>query len=377
MGLMRTHLYEFHRTRGRLTEFAGFEMPVWYEGIVPEHLAVRNAVGIFDVTHMGRCVVNGKDAAVFMNYILTRDVSSASVGQGRYSVMCNEEGGIIDDLVVFRLQEASFLMVYNASNREKDYAWMNDHAQRFDVQIRDVSDEVVMLAVQGPKAIDALQPIVDADLTSLRYYWGSWMNLGDFQVLVTRTGYTGEDGFEIFLWDTPLTRYEMAEKLWQAILNAGQEYGIKTCGLGARDTLRLEAGMCLYGNDIDEETTPLEAGLDFVVQFEKEDFIGKEALVRQKSEGVKRLRVGIRASDRGIPRPECKIFFEGKEVGQLTSGTFSPLLKGGIGMGYITSEHARVGTHVDILVRKTPIRAEIVEMPFYDTLRYGRKRQRI
>jgi len=377
MGLMRTHLYEYHQKHGNLTEFAGFEMPLWYEGIIPEHLAVRNAVGIFDVTHMGRCLVEGKDSAVFLNRILTRDAPSMSVSQGRYSVMCNEKGGIVDDLTVFRLGEERFLIVYNAPNRNKDYAWINDHARNFNVQIRDVSDEAAMFAVQGPKAVDILQSIAEADLAGLRFYWGNWITLGGFRVFATRTGYTGEDGFEIFLWDTPLTESERAERLWQTILKAGQEHGIKPCGLGARDTLRLEAGMCLYGKDIDEETTPLEARLDFVIQFEKEAFIGKEALVKQKAEGIKRVRVGIRALERGVPRAGSQITLEGKETGLLTSGTFSPLLKYGIGMGYVPPEHAQAGTHVDIQARKTPIHAEIVEMPFYDQAKYGRRRQKI
>jgi len=377
MSLRRTHLYEFHRTHGHLIKFAEFEMPVWYEGIIPEHLAVRNAVGIFDVTHMGRCVVEGEDSAKFLNHILTRDAVSMSVGQGRYSVMCNERGGIVDDLVVFRLEGKRFLMIYNASNRKKDYTWINDHRRNFHVQIGDVSDEVAMFAVQGPKAVNTLESITDADLASLRFYWGGWMTLGDSRVFVTMTGYTGEDGFEIFLWDAPLTESERAEKLWHTIIETGREYGIKPCGLGARDTLRLEAGMCLYGNDINEETTPLEATLDFVVQFEKEDFIGREALLKQKAEGVKRVRVGIRALGRGIPRPGSQIIFDGNEIGRLTSGTFSPLLKYGIGMGYVPPEHAQAGSHVDILARKTPIHAEIVEMPFYDATKYGRRRQRI
>ena len=376
MGL-RTHLFNFHQKHGRLVDFAGFEMPESYEGIIPEHLAVRNEVGMFDVTHMGRCVVEGTDAAIFLNYILTRDLVSASVGQGRYSVMCNERGGIIDDLVVFRLGEEQFLLVYNASNRKKDYAWVIDHARSFQSQITDISDEVVMFAVQGPKAVNALQSIADTDLSGIRYYRGSWMTLGEEEVFVSRTGYTGEDGFEIFLWDTPLAKSERAERLWQTILEAGQEFGIKPCGLGARDTLRIEAGMCLYGNDIDENTTPVEAGMDFVVQFEKEDFIGKEALLKQKAEGVRRVLVGIRALERGIPRAGGKIISQGKEIGQLTSGTFSPLLRYGIGMGYVPPEYAQIGTRVDVLTRKTPFHAEIVNMPFYDTARYGRRRHSI
>ncbi|MEM2110745.1 MAG: glycine cleavage system aminomethyltransferase GcvT [Candidatus Bathyarchaeia archaeon] len=373
--LGRTHLYEFHLKNGHLIEFAGFEMPAWYEGIIPEHLAVRNAVGIFDITHMGRCLVRGKDANIFLNNIFTRDVASLSIGQGRYSVMCNEKGGIIDDLVVFRLEEEQFLIVYNASNRQKDFTWINGHAKNFQVETRDVSDEVVMLAVQGPKAIDTLQTISDVDLAALKYYWGRWAILRDFKVFLTRTGYTGEDGFEIFLWGVPLTEPEKAEKLWEAILKTGEKYGIKPCGLGARDTLRLEAGMCLYGNDINENVTPLEAGLDFAVQFEKGDFIGKEALLKQKAEGVKRVRVGVRALDRGVLRPRNNIFSEDKEIGYLTSGTFSPLLKCGIGMGYVTPEHSQVGTRVVIKAQKSMISAEIVRMPFYDETKYGRRRR--
>jgi aminomethyltransferase len=371
--LKRTQLYEFHRKHGHLVEFAGFEMPLWYEGIVPEHLAVRNAVGIFDVSHMGRCVVWGRDAIRYLNYILSRDITTTAIGQGRYSVMCSNEGGIIDDLVVFLIEGDKFLMVYNASNRRKNFAWLIRHAQKFQVQVEDVSDEVAMFAVQGPNALNALQPIVDADLTNLRYFWGSWMCMCGSKVFVTRTGYTGEDGFEIFVWNTSLTETETVETLWQTILKAGQEHGIKACGLGARDTLRLEAGMCLYGNDINEMTTPLEAGLDFVAQLEKDNFLGKESLVRQKTEGIKRKRVGIRALDRGIPRPGSQILVESKEVGRLTSGTFSPLLKCGISMGYVPNEHSQVGTRL-VLVHKSQIKGEIVDMPFYDTTTYGRKR---
>ena len=375
MKLKKTHLYEFHRKHGHLAEFAGFEMPLWYEGIVPEHLAVRNAVGIFDVSHMGRCLVYGEDATRFLNYILSRDMTTTAIGQGRYSVMCNNEGGIIDDLVVFLIERDKFLMVYNASNRRKNLTWLTQHSQKFQAQVKDVSEEVAMLAIQGPKALNTLQLIVDTDLTSLRYYWGSWMHIYSTKVFVTRTGYTGEDGFEIFVWNSSLSETENVEILWQTILKVGHEYGIKACGLGARDTLRLEASMCLYGNDINEKTTPLEAGLDFVTQLEKDDFIGKESLLRQRTEGIKLKRVGIRALDRGIPRPGSQILLEGNEIGRLTSGTFSPLLKCGIGMGYVSTEHSQVGTRL-VLVYKSPIKAEVVEMPFYDTTKYGRKRKK-
>lgn len=377
MGLQKTHLYNFHKSNGHLIDFAGFKMPIWYDGIISEHLAVRNDVGIFDVTHMGRCIVEGKEAADLLNYVLTRDVASSSIGQGRYSVMCNENGGIIDDLVAFRLEDEKYFMVYNASNRKKDFEFIKKNAQSFDANVKDVSDEIVMVAVQGPKSVNVLQNISDSDLSSIRYYWGSWVNIEDQKVFITRTGYTGEDGFEIFLWDTQLTEVEKAEQFWQIILGAGREFGIKPIGLGARDTLRLEAGMCLYGNDMNEDTTPLESGLSWVVQFEKKDFVGKKALLRQKSEGIKRKLTGFRLLEKGVPRPGNKILFDGKEIGQLTSGTFSPLLRYGIGLGHVFSKYAELGTQVDILIRNKTIKAEVPGIPFYDTSKYGRKRQNV
>jgi len=367
----RTHLYNFHQQLGHLTTFSGFEHAMWYEGIIPEHLAVRNAVGLFDVTHMGRCTVKGANAAALLDYLLTRDISAMKINQGHYTVMCNYNGGILDDLVVFRLGGDTFLLVYNAGNREKDYEWIDSHARDFDVQIKDVSDGVAMFAVQGPKALATLQTLSSADLSGIRRYWGRWVNLDNLEVFITRSGYTGEDGFEAYLWDTPLEKPEKAEKLWQTILEAGEEYGIRPCGLGARDTLRLEAGMCLYGNDIDENTTPLEAKLTFTVRFEKNNFIGKDALLRQKVESPKRVRVGLRMLKRGIPRHGYKIFLNGEKIGSVTSGTFSPLLQHGIGMGYVPSENAAIGTQVDIEIRKSFQSAEIVEMPFYDTEKYG------
>lgn len=376
MGL-KTHLYNFHKNNGHLVDFAGFEMPIWYDGIISEHLTVRNDVGIFDVTHMGRSIVEGKGAADLLNYVLTRDVASSSIGQGRYSVMCNEDGGIIDDLVAFRLEDEKYFLVYNASNRKKDFEFIKKNAQSFDATVKDVSDEIVMVAVQGPKSINVLQNISDSDLSNIRYYWGSWINIENQSVFITRTGYTGEDGFEIFLWDTPLTEVEKAEQFWQVILRAGREYGIKPIGLGARDTLRLEAGMCLYGNDINEDTTPLESRLSWVVQFEKADFVGKKALLRQKSEGIKRKLTGFRLLEKGVPRPGNKILFDRENIGQLTSGTFSPLLRYGIGLGHIFSKYAELGTQVNILIRDKKIKAEVTDIPFYDTSKYGRKRQNV
>ena len=375
MSPKRTHLYEFHKKYGKLTVFAGFEHALWYEGIIPEHLAVREAAGLFDVTHMGRCLIEGEDAVAFLNYVITRDVSTMNIKQGRYSVMLNERGGIIDDLTVFKLGENKFLMVYNASNREKDFNWLKKHSANYNVKLTNVSDEVVMLALQGPKAIDILQSIADKDLRSVKRYWLEWFKVDGLEVMATRSGYTGEDGFEIYLWNTPLSESERALKLWNMILEAGKPYGIKPCGLGARDTLRLEAGMCLYDHDISEDITPLEAGLDWVVSFEKGEFIGKEALLKQKEEGIKRRRVGLRIIEKGIPREHCKIYKNGEEIGFVTSGTFSPLLKYGIGMGYVKTEYSEVGTKVEVDIRGRRFKAEIVSMPFYDTTRYGWRRK--
>jgi len=374
--LKQTVLYPIHLKLGAtMGEFAGFEHALWYEGIIPEHLAVRNAVGLFDITHMGRCTVRGVDAAALLDYLLTRDISPMKINQGHYSVMCNNHGGIIDDLVVFRLDEDTFFVVYNASNREKDFKWIYSHAKDFNAQTRDVSDEVAMFAVQGPKALPTLQLLSGVDISGIRRYWGRWVNLNDLEVLLTRSGYTGEDGFEVYLWNTRLEKPEKAEKLWQTILKAGEEYGIKPCGLGARDTLRLEAGMCLYGNDINEDTTPLEAKLTFTVNFEKDKFIGKDALLKHKDESLKRIRVGLRMLKRGIPRRGYEIFLDGEKIGRVTSGTFSPLLQRGIGMGYVPPEHAAIETQVDIKIRKSFLSAEIVKMPFYDTTRYGWQRK--
>ena len=372
----KTILYPIHLKLGAtMGEFAGFEHALWYEGIVPEHLAVRNAVGLFDVSHMGRCTVKGDSAAALVDYLLTRDTSSMKINQGHYTVMCNNHGGIIDDLVVFRLDEATFFLVYNASNRDKDYKWICSHAKDFNVQTRDVSDEVAMYAVQGPRTLATLQLLSEVDLSGISRYWGRWVKLGDLEVFLTRSGYTGEDGFEAYLWNTPVEKPEKAEKLWQTLLEAGEEYGIKPCGLGARDTLRLEAGMCLYGNDIDEDTTPLEAKLTFTVNFEKENFIGKDALLKHKDEELKRTRIGLRMLGRGIPRHGYEIFLGGEKIGHVTSGTFSPLLQIGIGMGYVPPEHAAIGTKLSIKIRKSFHSAEIVKMPFYDTTKYGLQRK--
>ena len=374
----KTHLYNFHKQNAKMTLFAGFEMPLWYKGIIPEHLAVRNSVGIFDITHMGRAIITGPEAEKFLNYVSTNDVSKLTPLSAQYSTLCNEKGGIKDDFVVSRLEKDKFLMVYNASNRAKDYEWLTLHAKKFDVKVEDASDNIAMFAVQGPKAEETLQKISTEDLSQIGRFKCGWTKLADIQVFLSRTGYTGEDGFEIFVWNSPISNPEKAVKVWNSILEAGREFGIQPCGLGARDTLRLEAGMCLYGNDINEDTTPLEARISFVVKFDKDEFIGKEALLKQKEEGLKRRRSGIKMLERGIPRRGYGIYKNGEKIGEITSGTFSPFLENGIGMGYVKIEYDNEGEKVTVDIRGKQLKAEIIKLPFYQRrgdaiILYGKK----
>jgi len=374
----RTQLYEVHRKTGKLTVFAGFEMPMYYKDITPEHLAVRNSVGVFDISHMGRVMVTGIDSERLLNYVITNDVSMLQPNAAQYSVMCNDKGGIIDDFVLYRLENEKFLVVFNASNREKDYSWLVEYARGFDVKIEEISESVAMFAVQGPSAEKTLQKISTEDLSKIGRFKCGHSKLADVEVFLSRTGYTGEDGFEVFVWNASLAKPDNAVRLWKAILEAGKTLGIEPCGLGARDTLRLEAGLCLYGNDIDESTTPLEATLGFVVKLQKDRFIGKQVLLKQKAEGVKRKRVGIRMTDQGIPRQGFEIYSEvGEKIGQVTSGTFSPLLRFGIGMGYVETPYAQEGRAVGVRIRDKTAKSKIVGLPFYDTEKYGFKRKAI
>jgi aminomethyltransferase len=348
-----------------MVTFADFEMPMWYKGIIPEHMAVRNTVGIFDITHMGRTLVTGPDVESFLNYVTTNDVAILTPLSAQYSTMCNEQGGIKDDFVLSKLEEEKFLMVYNAANRRKNYSWLVNQSITYKVKIEDISDNVAMFAVQGPKAEETLQKLSSEDLSNIERFKCGWTKLARADTFASRTGYTGEDGFEIFLWNTPLLKPEKAINVWNAILNVGQKEGIEPCGLGARDTLRLESGMCLYGNDIDENTTPLEAGIGFVVKLRKNSFIGRQALLKQKDEGVKKKRVGIQMTERGIPRPHLEVWKDGTKIGSVTSGTMSPKLKCGIAMAYVQAEYATEGDTVTVKIRDKQVKGVIVKFPFY------------
>jgi len=372
----RTQFYQAYRHTAKLTQFAGFEMPLYYKGIIPEHLAVRESAGVFDISHMGRVLVTGPDSERLLNHVITNDVTKLGSNNALYSVMCTGKGGIIDDFVVYRMEMEEFLVVFNASNRSKDYNWLITNAKGLNVRIEEVSDSVAMLAIQGPNAAKTLQKISAEDLSKIERFKCGRIQLAGTDAFLARTGYTGEDGFEVFIWNASIEKPDNAMKMWNEILEAGKPFGVEPCGLGARDTLRLEAGLCLYGNDIDETTTPLEAGLGFVVKLQKEEFIGKEALQKQKTEGLKRKRIGVIITEHGIPRQGFEILSEkGEKIGQLTSGTFSPLLKCGVGMGYVETSQAQEGMTLNVRIRDRNVRAKIATFPLYDAEKFGYKRK--
>jgi len=360
----------FHDKNGHLTEFAGFNLPLWFKGIIPESLAVRNAVGIFDVSHMGRALVRGRDSLRFLNHITTNDVSSLSNGSGQYSLLCNPVGGIKDDILVFNLQPDRYLIVYNAANRDSDYEWFISTREGLDVEVEGISDAVAMFAVQGPKAVSLITKLADARLGDLPRFACDWAEIAGCKVLVSRTGYTGEDGFEVFVWDAPIGNAVNAQKVWDQIVNEGRPMGLEPCGLGARDLLRLEAGLCLYGTDMDENTNPFEARLSFVVKFSK-DFIGRNSLQEVKEKGPRKLRVGIVTENRVIPRNGFSVILNEKEIGRVTSGALSPLLDRGIAMAYVTPQYANQGDVVEVKIRDRLEGARLVKTPFYDTTKYG------
>jgi aminomethyltransferase len=361
----RTHVYEYHKKHGNIVEYAGFDLPVWFEGIIPECRSVRNSCGIFDVSHMGRVLAEGKGAESFLNQLTTNDVSKLAVGRGQYSLLCNPKGGIMDDLTIFRIGSIRYLVVYNAGNRDKNWTWLLKNKTRSDVTISDVSDDVAMFAVQGPRAGTVLWNVSGVKLEEVERYGTRDVKVAGIPCLLTRSGYTGEDGFEIYIRNTSVKEPSNAVKVWEKMLSSGRELGICAVGLGARDVLRLEAGMCLYGNDIDENTSPVEARLNWVVRLEKPDFVGKDAIMRLKEKGPGRVRVGFKMKEKGIPRQGQDIFADSEAVGKVSSGTFSPTLSVGIGMGYVPPSQSAIGETISVGIRDHRVRAEVVKLPFY------------
>ncbi|VTP86162.1 glycine cleavage system aminomethyltransferase GcvT [Sphingobacterium daejeonense] len=357
--MKNTALTDVHIALGaKMVPFAGFNMPVQYSGINDEHETVRTAVGMFDVSHMGEFILKGEKALDLIQKVSSNDASKLYDGKVQYGYLPNENGGIVDDFLTYKIDETTYLLVVNASNIEKDWNWISKFNTE-GVEMKDISDETSLFAVQGPKAADALQKLTDIELAPMEYYsFQKGVFAGVENVLVSATGYTGAGGFEIYVAN------EHAEKVWNAIMEAGKEYGIKPIGLGARDTLRLEMGFCLYGNDIDDSTSPLAAGLGWVTKFTK-DFVNSENLKAEKEKGVSQKLVGFEMIDRGIPRHDYEIVdAEGNKIGRVTSGTQSPSLKKSIGLGYVDAAFAKDGSEIFISIRNQPIKAVVRKPPF-------------
>ncbi|MFY0604586.1 MAG: glycine cleavage system aminomethyltransferase GcvT [Flavobacteriaceae bacterium] len=359
--MKNTALSHIHEALGaKMVPFAGYNMPVQYEGVTAEHLTVRKGVGVFDVSHMGEFLVEGEHALALIQKVTSNDASKLEIGDAQYSCFPNDTNGIVDDLICYRVKEFTYLLVVNASNIDKDWNWIQMHNEGIGAELKDISDNYSLLAIQGPKAIEAMQSLTSIDLAAIPFYK---FKVADFagieHAIISATGYTGSGGFEIYV------KNDEVEQVWNKVFEAGADFGIKPIGLAARDTLRLEMGYCLYGNDINDTTSPIEAGLGWITKFTK-DFINAENLKAQKEVGVTRRLVAFEMNERGIPRQGYDIVdAEGNVIGDVTSGTMSPSLGKGIGMGYVNRPHTKRDTEIFIQVRKKQISATVVKLPFY------------
>ncbi|NAY93241.1 glycine cleavage system aminomethyltransferase GcvT [Muricauda sp. JGD-17] len=356
-----TALHETHKALGaKMVPFAGYDMPVSYEGVNVEHETVRKSVGVFDVSHMGEFLIEGPKALELIQKVSSNDASKLTVGKAQYSCLPNETGGIVDDLIVYRVKDETYLLVVNASNIDKDWEHISKYNETIGATMRNISDDFSLLAIQGPKAVEAMQSITSVDLSSIKFYNFVVADFAGIEhVIISATGYTGSGGFEIYC-----KNFEV-QQVWDKVMEAGADFGIKPIGLAARDTLRLEMGYCLYGNDIDDTTSPFEAGLGWITKFTK-DFVNSEALAKEKEEGPKRKLVAFQIEDKGIPRKGYAILDEdGNEIGEVTSGTMSPSLTKGVGLGYVPTEYSTTDTKIQIQIRKNQVAAIIVKLPFY------------
>ena len=361
MVAKKTPLYDEHvRLGGKVVDYAGWFLPVQYEGLIQEHEAVRNAAGLFDVSHMGEIVVKGKDALAYLQYLLTNDIASIETNQIIYTFMCYPDGGVVDDFLVYKYDEDEYLLVVNAANTEKDFKWMIDNKKDFNIIIENKSDQIGEVALQGPESEKILQKLTETDLSTIKpFYFDRKVNISGVECMVSRTGYTGEDGFEVYAPADGIVQ------IWKDLLEVGKEHGIKPAGLGCRDTLRFEAGMPLYGHEISKDITPLEGGLKFFVKLDKEeDYIGKEALNKQWNEGLKRRVVGFELIGRGIPRENYEVYKDGKKIGHVTTGYMSPTLKKNIGVALIDIDETKLGNEIDIMIRNKPVKAVTVNKRF-------------
>lgn len=355
-----TPLYEKHLgLKGKIIDFGGWALPVEYSGIISEHEAVRNAAGLFDVSHMGEITVKGEDAEKYLQMVVTNDISVLSDNQIAYTAMCYPDGGIVDDLLVYKYSREDYLLVVNASNADKDYEWLKNHVFG-NTYVENASAHYAQLAIQGPEAQTVLQKLVKENLSEIEFYhFKDNIEIDGVKVLVSRTGYTGEDGFELYFAS------EHGPKIWDLLLESGSDEGLIPAGLGARDTLRFEAALPLYGQEIDKDITPLEAGLGFFVKLAKDDFIGKDVLAAQKADGLKRKVAGFEMVERGIPRSHYEVYADGKKIGYVTTGSYSPTLKKNIGLALIDAEYTKEGTDIEISIRNKNIKAKIIKKPFY------------
>ncbi|MCJ8288677.1 MAG: glycine cleavage system aminomethyltransferase GcvT [Crocinitomicaceae bacterium] len=359
--MRKTQLNDRHEALGaKMVPFAGFYMPVQYEGVKAEHETVRNAVGVFDVSHMGEFLITGPNALALIQKVTTNDASVLTTGRAQYSCMPNGKGGIVDDLIIYCFDEEKFLLVVNASNIEKDWNWIDAH-NSMGAEMKNLSDDYSLLAIQGPKAVEAMQSLTSIDLSAIKYYHFEVKDFAGIEnIIISATGYTGSGGFEIYC------KNDQVEQVWDKVMEAGADFGIKPIGLAARDTLRLEMGFCLYGNDIDDTTSPLEAGLGWITKLAKDDFNDKAFLAKQKEEGITKRLVAFEMVDRGIPRHDYPILdAEGNSIGRVTSGTMSPSMNIGIGLGYVNIANKAVDNEIMIEIRKKHVKAKIVKLPFY------------
>ncbi len=356
----RTALFDKHVSLGaKMVPFAGFDMPVQYSGVTEEHFAVREKVGIFDVSHMGQIFVEGPTAKDLLQYVTTNNLDTLETGKAQYTCLPNGNGGIVDDLIIYKMADEKYFVVVNASNIEKDWNHLVKHNERFGAKLTNASDDMSLIAVQGPKAAETLKKLTDTNLADLPYYHFTEGTVAGVQdVIISNTGYTGSGGFEIYF------RNGDAVKIWDALTEAGEEFGLIPCGLASRDTLRLEKGFCLYGNDIDDTTSPLEAGLGWITKFDKE-FVDKARLAKQKEEGITKKLVGFEMQERAIPRHDYPVVdAEGNVIGRVTSGTMSPMKSTGIGLAYVDKPHYKTGTDIYIQIRNKNIPAKVVKTPF-------------
>lgn len=359
--MKNTALTKTHEQLGaKMVPFAGYNMPVSYEGVNVEHETVRNGVGVFDVSHMGEFLISGPRALDLIQKVTSNDASKLTIGRAQYSCLPNETGGIVDDLIVYKIKEEQYLLVVNASNIDKDWAHISKYNSDFKAEMRNLSDDYSLLAIQGPKAVEAMQSLTSVDLSQIKFYHFEVADFAGIEyVIISATGYTGSGGFEIYCKNSEV------QQVWDKVFEAGANFGIKPIGLAARDTLRLEMGYCLYGNDINDETSPIEAGLGWITKFTK-DFVNSEALEKEKEKGPKRKLIGFELDERGIPRHDYDIVdADGNKIGIVTSGTMSPSLGKGIGLGYVPTEFSAIGSKIHIQIRKNSVPATVVKLPFY------------